>query len=119
MTTKDDDQPDVPGNDGSGDALTPEDIAALDELDRMADEHLRHAREAGPVDPPPPPVKYDLAAIAARYLPALDPSRRALVLEEAQRVQDRLWQIPWYADKARRSGGESWLDLARSYGPIG
>ena len=117
MTTKDDEPPDTPGNDGSGDALTPEDIAALDKLDRMVDEHLRQAREASPGDPAPTPEKYDLAAISESYLPALRPAIRSLVVEEAQRLQERLSCIPLHTERARRSGGASWLDLAISYGP--
>ena len=64
---------------------------------------------------PPPTFKYDLKAIFERHLAALDPKSCALVLEEAQRLQELLCSTPWYAEKARRSGGESWLDLAPSY----
>lgn len=112
METNSDQQP---GN--LDDALAPEDIAAFHEMDRMVDEHLRQARKAGPGDPPPLPIKYDLAAISESYLPALRPAIRSLVVEEAQRLQERLSCIPLHAEGARKSGGTSWLDLAISYGP--
>lgn len=96
-------------------ALTPEDIAAFDEMTRMGDEYLRRARDAGPSDPPRLPVKYDLEVLSRTVLAGFPEHRRQLIVEEAQRVQDRLWQMDWYADKARRSCGASWLDLARSY----
>ena len=115
METRDDQKPATPGGKTFDDALTPEDVAEVDAMDRMVDEHLRQARDAGPVDPPPLPVKYDLQAIAESYLSTLTPRGRALVLEETLRLQERLWQMEWYAEKARCSGGRSWLDLARSY----
>ncbi len=115
MEMKDNGKPVMTDNDGSDTPLTPEDIAAFDEMDRMVDQHLRRTREAGPGDPPPPPVKYDLEALSRTVLAGFPEHRRQLIVEEAQRVQDRLWQVKWYADQARCSAGESWLDLARSY----
>ena len=103
-----------PGN--LDDALAPEDIAAFDEMDRMFDEHLWQAREAGPGDPSIS-KKYNLEAISENYLPALRPAIRSLVVEEAQRLQERLSCMPLHAERARRTGGRSWLDLAISYGP--
>ena len=47
MTMEDNGQAAMPSDDGADAALTPEDIAAFDEMDRMVDEHLRRARITG------------------------------------------------------------------------
>ena len=37
------------------------------------------------------------------------------VLSEAQRLKERMPQIPWHAQRAEERGESYWLELARSY----
>lgn len=65
------------------------------------------------------PEKYDLKTISETYLDGFPEDCRRVIVQEAQRLQERLSSIPWYADRARKSGGTSWLHYAISYSEEG
>ena len=60
-------------------------------------------------------MMYGLEALAETYLDGFPEARKRVIVQEAQRLQDRLSSIPWYAEKAQSSGGTSWLHYAISH----
>lgn len=61
------------------------------------------------------PMMYGLEALAETYLGGFLEADKRVIVQEAQRLQGRLSSIPWYAEKARKSGGTSRLHYAISY----
>jgi hypothetical protein len=61
------------------------------------------------------PENMSLDELSKIYLANSEEKNRRAILAEARRLRERLSSIPWYANKAQKSGGLSWLQLAISY----